>query len=86
MSTRLYRKSHLVGPNGITGVSAATLYRWIAAGKFPPPIHIGERVSAWLSDDVHAWLDAQKRGGIPSESGTPSGFNALRGLAVGVSQ
>jgi predicted DNA-binding transcriptional regulator AlpA len=60
MTVRLYRKSHLVGPSGITGVSAATLYRWIAAGKFPRPIHIGKRVSAWLSDDVDAWIEAHR--------------------------
>lgn len=59
MSLRIYRKSHLVGHNGITGVSAATLYRWIKAGKFPPPIRLGERIRGWPSDTVQAWLNAR---------------------------
>lgn len=62
MSThRLYRKSHLVGHDGLLGVSAATLYRLIAAGKFPPPTRIGQRISTWPAEAVHAWIDAAKR-------------------------
>ncbi len=59
MSQRIYRKSHLVGQEGITGVSAATLYRWIKDGKFPPPIQLGERIRGWPSDTVQAWLNAR---------------------------
>lgn len=59
MSQRIYRKSHLVGHEGITGVSAATLYRWIKNGKFPPPIHLGDRIRGWPSDAVQAWLNAR---------------------------
>ncbi|WP_442782289.1 helix-turn-helix transcriptional regulator [Collimonas fungivorans] len=44
---------------GIVPISAATLWRWVAAGKFPAPIKLGERVTAWLSVDVQRWLDAQ---------------------------
>ncbi len=63
MSIRIYRKCHLVGRDGITGVSSATLYRWIRAGKFPPPIHLGERIRGWPSDAVQAWLNTQECGG-----------------------
>jgi predicted DNA-binding transcriptional regulator AlpA len=59
MSLRIYRKYHLVGNDGITGVSAATLYRWIKIGKFPPPIHLSERIRGWPSDAVQAWLNAR---------------------------
>lgn len=39
--------------------SHATLWRMVAAGKFPRPIKLTERVTAWRSSEVHEWLDAQ---------------------------
>lgn len=38
-----------------TGLSAATIYRYMKAGKFPKPIKIGDRAVAWLSDEVEIW-------------------------------
>jgi prophage regulatory protein len=45
--------------------SGATLWRKIAAGTFPQPIKLGPRVTAWMLDDVLAWLAAQ-RGATPA--------------------
>lgn len=39
-----------------TGKSRAGIYDAIRAGVFPPPIHIGSRASAWLSDEVDSWM------------------------------
>ncbi len=38
------------------GISVATLYRLIAAGKLPPPIKIGG-ASAWPSSDLDAIVE-----------------------------
>ena len=38
------------------GIHRSNVYRLVAAGKFPRPITIGERSSAWLSDEIDAWL------------------------------
>jgi prophage regulatory protein len=59
---RLYRLCHLTAPDGRIGVSKATLYRLIKAGKFPPPIRITERLSGWDSTEVDAWINAKSRG------------------------
>ena len=40
-------------------VSASTLWRYVKAGKFPKPIKLSERVTAWRSEDIRAWIDAQ---------------------------
>ncbi|WP_310610274.1 AlpA family phage regulatory protein [Limnohabitans sp.] len=64
MTRQLYRLSHLTGPDGRLGFSKATLYRLVKAGDFPPPIRIGERISAWPSDAVDQWLKAQDRRSI----------------------
>ena len=39
------------------GVSPATLYRLIAAGRFPAPIKIGVRAARWRSDELTAHID-----------------------------
>ncbi len=38
--------------------SRTQLYDFIAAGKFPKPVHLGGRASFWIEDEVIAWLDA----------------------------
>lgn len=40
-------------------VSASTLWRYVKAGKFPKPIKLSERVTAWRSEDIRTWIDAQ---------------------------
>ena len=35
-------------------IHAATLYRGIAAGRYPPPVHIGPNTSRWVSSECHA--------------------------------
>lgn len=41
----------------ITALSRSTVYRRISEGRFPAPIHLGGRASAWPSADLQAWID-----------------------------
>lgn len=41
----------------ITALSRSTLYRRIAEGRFPAPVHLGGRVSAWPTAALQAWID-----------------------------
>jgi predicted DNA-binding transcriptional regulator AlpA len=41
----------------ITSLSRSTIYRRISEGRFPAPIHLGGRASAWPSADLQAWID-----------------------------
>ena len=41
----------------IIPVGASTLWRWVNAGKFPKPVKLSERVTAWHAEEVRAWLD-----------------------------
>jgi predicted DNA-binding transcriptional regulator AlpA len=41
----------------ITALSRSTVYRRIAEGRFPNPIHLGGRASAWPSAELQAWID-----------------------------
>jgi len=40
----------------ITGLSRPTLYRRIAAKKFPPPVHLGGRACGWRREALLAWV------------------------------
>lgn len=41
----------------ITALSRSTVYRRIAQGRFPEPVHLGGRASAWPSAALQAWID-----------------------------
>ena len=49
-----------------TGLSRSTIYRWQAAGRFPPAVVLGRRTVGWIESDVEAWIRAraaESRGG-----------------------
>ncbi|MNV73413.1 Prophage CP4-57 regulatory protein (AlpA) [compost metagenome] len=41
----------------ITALSRSTVYRRITEGRFPAPIPLGGRASAWPSEALQAWID-----------------------------
>lgn len=41
---------------GIAAVSHATLWRMVAAKRFPAPVKLSEGVTAWRVEDVRKWL------------------------------
>ena len=44
---------------GILPISPATLWRWVSIGKFPKPIKISSKVTAWRVEDVIQWLNSR---------------------------
>jgi predicted DNA-binding transcriptional regulator AlpA len=51
------RQSQLI-PN-IVPVSPATLWRWVRLKRFPAPIKLSERVTAWRVEDVRVWMESR---------------------------
>lgn len=41
----------------ITALSRATIYRRIAEGRFPRPIHLGGRACGWTPAALQAWIE-----------------------------
>ncbi|WP_341776944.1 helix-turn-helix transcriptional regulator [Halothiobacillus neapolitanus] len=41
----------------ICGASRSSVYLWVNAGIFPPPIKIGARAVGWRRSAVQKWLD-----------------------------
>jgi len=42
-------------------IKKSSLWSWVKAGYFPPPLKIGKRVTVWRSEDV---FDFIKNGGF----------------------
>ncbi len=39
-----------------TGVSRSTIYVWVAEGRFPKPVPLGERSVGWIESELEEWL------------------------------
>jgi len=37
-------------------ISRSQIYKWIADGRFPKPLHMGGRSAFWLESEVDAWI------------------------------
>ena len=40
----------------VVPVSKSTLWNWISSSRFPAPMKLGPRTTAWRVEDVRAWL------------------------------
>ena len=47
-----------------TGLGRSTIYRLVASGAFPPPVHLGPRAVAWRWADLDQWSES-RRGDSP---------------------
>ena len=50
------RLSAVIAPKGPIPISRSTLYSWIAQGKFPRPVKLSSRISAWRVEDIQAFI------------------------------
>lgn len=41
---------------GVCGLAKSTVWKWCAEGRFPKPVTLSPRVSAWPVAQVRAWL------------------------------
>jgi prophage regulatory protein len=56
--TGFVRQSQLIP--GILPFSSATLWRLVRAGRFPAPVRLADRITAWRTEDVRQWIGTQK--------------------------
>ena len=45
-----------------TGLGRSTIYRLIASGAFPAPVHLGPRAVAWRWSDLDQWSESRRSG------------------------
>lgn len=51
-SGRLLRLREVLAPNGPIPVSRSTWWAGVKAGRFPEPVKLGPRTTAWKSSDI----------------------------------
>jgi predicted DNA-binding transcriptional regulator AlpA len=58
--TGFLRLSQIIGKNGnppIIPVCAATWWNGVRTGKYPKPVKLGERITAWQAEDIRALIE-----------------------------
>ena len=45
----------------VTGISTATLYELMRAGRFPEPLRVGPRAVRWRESEIEAWMESRPR-------------------------
>lgn len=53
------RVSQIVKPHGILPISASTWWAGVKSGRYPQPIKLGPRMTAWRREDVMAMLNGE---------------------------
>ena len=55
-ATGFVRLPAIVAPRGVFPVSKSTWWAGIAAGRYPRPVKLSERTSAWRVDDIRTLI------------------------------
>jgi prophage regulatory protein len=58
MQTRMFARLPTVIQ--ATGLERSTIYRLVANGAFPPPVHLGPRAVAWRWSDLDQWSQSRR--------------------------
>lgn len=58
--TGFLRLPSIIAPNGPIPVSKSTWWAGIKAGRFPKPIKLGLRITAWRVEDIRELIDKAK--------------------------
>lgn len=59
MTDRLLRRPEV---EAMTGLSRASLYRYLAEGRFVRPYRVGKAAVRWRYSDVLQWIDSKRLG------------------------
>ena len=58
MQDRMLRPTEVMAR---TGLSRTTIWRRVRAGKFPPPVVLGEQSIGWPESIIDEWCDSRPR-------------------------
>jgi prophage regulatory protein len=64
----LRRLKSIIGPQGPIPVSRSTWWAGVKSGRFPTPVKLGPRITAWRDADIQRLVD----NGIGSSKGQSS--------------
>lgn len=55
--TGFVRLSNIIAPNGPIPVSKSTWWNGIRSGRFPRPVKLGPRTTAWRVEDIRRLIE-----------------------------
>ncbi len=55
--TGYMRLTDIIAPAGPLPISKSTWWAGIKAGRYPKPVKLGPRITAWRVDDIRALID-----------------------------
>lgn len=53
----LVRLSDILAPNGPIPVGKSTWWEGVRTGRFPQPVKLGPRITAWRAEDIRALIE-----------------------------
>jgi prophage regulatory protein len=57
-STGFLRLHSIIGPGNPIPVSKSTWWAGVKSGRYPQPVKLGPRITAWRVDDIRAFIEA----------------------------
>lgn len=54
--TGFIRLATIIGPGGLIPVSKSTWWEGVKSGRFPQPVKLGPRITAWRIEDIRAFI------------------------------
>jgi prophage regulatory protein len=55
--TGFLRLSSILAPRGPIPVSKSTWWAGVKTGRYPKPVKLGPRITAWRVTDIQRWLE-----------------------------
>ena len=55
--TGFLRLRQIIGPTGLIPISKSTWWQGIREGRYPRPVKLGPRISAWRAEDIKALIE-----------------------------
>lgn len=56
-ATGFVRLSQILAPNGPIPVSKSTWWAGVGSGRYPKPVKLGPRITAWRVDDIRKLIE-----------------------------
>ena len=53
----MLRLADILAPEGPIPVSKSTWWAGVKSGRYPKPVKLGERITAWRAEDIQALID-----------------------------
>jgi predicted DNA-binding transcriptional regulator AlpA len=56
-NTGFLRLRSIIGPNGLIPVGRSTWWAGVKSGRFPKPVKLGARITAWRVEDIRSFIE-----------------------------